>query len=474
MPIYTQEFTDDDIPPQQQQQRERSNSISPTTSMADLCLYSELKHSTGEQSEPLKEPSNEIQQPTPTHHKKVASIDSLAYTISAESDSTLPTQNLKPNHRQVDNTDSLSLTYTNTSSEEDEVFQKVDYLTSSEQDEEEEEDVTTEFDQMMNRGAYLRQLRMLALADEEERRLAAASSISTQHCQSIDCEEEKKEVDSIIEELQEDQIQTLPNNKRLLNYNSYLKHQRYYDDLKHADIHYIDYGNIYNSKGENGGRLVVEQCKSLGKGGLCWDAAYCLAEFVIDREDDWSTQTMQNVESSEGEEERKPKIVDLGAGTGLCGLMLAKATNSHVDITEVPELEELMADNIKRNFGVVESSSPDDEMITGRDGKAKGTISSRVLRWGIEEDYAGAPYDVIVGADIVTSLYDPVALAQTLFDLSHSNTRIYISGKSRLDKPHEIFNSEMNRLFEKVKKVTEVNSKLRSPGVFVICAEGRR
>jgi len=460
MPIYTQ-TNDDDIP---SQQRERSNSISPTTSMADLCLYSELKHST-EQSEPLKEPSNE-----PTHHK-VASIDSLAYTVSAESESTLPAQNLKSYHyhRQIESSDSLSLTYTNTSSEEDEVFQKVDYLSSSERDEEEveKEDVSTnEFDQMMNRGEYLRQLRMLALADEEERRQAAAS---TQICrQSIDCEE-KKEVDSTIieEEVQEDEIQTLPNNKRLLNYNSYLSHQRYYDDLKHADIHYIDYGNIYNSQGENGGRLVVEQRKSLGKGGLCWDAAYCLAEFVINREEEWTVKTL------EGEDVRKPKIVDLGAGTGLCGLMLAKATNSHVEITEVPELEGLMADNVKRNFfGDTDKSSADDEMITGHDGKAKGTISSRVLRWGFEEDYAGAPYDVIVGADIVTSLYDPVALAQTLHDLSHSNTRIYISGKSRLDKPHEIFNTEMNRLFEKVEKVTDVNSKLRSPGV--ICAEGKR
>ena len=461
MPVYTQEYTDGDIP----QQRERSNSISPTTSMADLCLYSTL-HPT-EQSEPLKEPSNE-----PTHHNKVASVDSLAYTISAESDSTLPAQNLN-HHRQVDSTDSLSLTYTNTSSEEDEVL--VDYLSSSEQDceEVEEEDVSTnEFDLMMNRGAYLRQLRMLALADEEERRQATASSASTtQLCQSLDCEEEKKEVDSITEEeLQEDEIQTLPNNKRLLNYNSYLSHQRYYDDLKHADIHYIDYGNIVNSKGENGGRLVIEQRKSLGKGGLCWDAAYCLAEFVINREEEWS-QALQK----EGEEERKPTIVDLGAGTGLCGLMLAKATNSHVEITEVPELEELMADNVKRNFFEEDDKSVvDDEMTTGHDGKAKGTISSRVLRWGVEEDYVGAPYDVIVGADIVTSLYDPVALAQTLYDLSHANTRIYISGKSRLDKPHEIFNFEMNRLFEKVEKVTEINSRLRSPGVFVICAGGRR
>ena len=31
---------------------------------------------------------------------------------------------------------------------------------------------------------------------------------------------------------------------------------------------------------------------------------------------------------------------------------------------------------------------------------------------GVESNYAGAPYDVVVGADVVTSPYNPVALAQ--------------------------------------------------------------
>ncbi len=40
-------------------------------------------------------------------------------------------------------------------------------------------------------------------------------------------------------------------------------------------------------------------------------------------------------------------------------------------------------------------------------------VSCCLLWWGVESNYAGAPYDVVVGADIIVSPYDPVALAQT-------------------------------------------------------------
>ena len=93
----------------------------------------------------------------------------------------------------------------------------------------------------MNRGEFLRQLRLLELADQVERQ-----------------ENEGKVVDEPLQ----DSIDLLPNAKRVLRYDSYLAHQRYYDDLKHVDCHYIDFGNV------GGGRLVMEQEKRLGKGGL--------------------------------------------------------------------------------------------------------------------------------------------------------------------------------------------------------------
>ena len=83
-----------------------------------------------------------------------------------------------------------------------------------------------------------------------------------------------------------------------------------------------------------------------------------------------------------------------------------------------------MRSNVVRNFGgdlsgdvndsnrggnsmAERENDPSDFDSTLRtvDGKAKGTASSRVLRWGVPEDYEGAPYNVIIGADIVASLY---------------------------------------------------------------------
>jgi hypothetical protein len=40
-------------------------------------------------------------------------------------------------------------------------------------------------------------------------------------------------------------------------------------------------------------------------------------------------------------------------------------------------------------------------------------VSCHLLWWGVKSNYAGMPYNVVVGADIVTSPYHPVALTRT-------------------------------------------------------------
>jgi hypothetical protein len=39
-------------------------------------------------------------------------------------------------------------------------------------------------------------------------------------------------------------------------------------------------------------------------------------------------------------------------------------------------------------------------------------VSCCLLWWGVESNYAGVPYDVIVGADVITSPYNPLVLAR--------------------------------------------------------------
>ncbi len=59
-------------------------------------------------------------------------------------------------------------------------------------------------------------------------------------------------------------------------------------------------------------------------------------------------------------------------------------------------------------------------------------VLCQVLRWGIESYYAGAPYDVVVGADVVVVAlpYDLVALARTFHTLSGPWTRVCVSRKA--------------------------------------------
>ena len=388
-----------------------------------------------------------------------------------------------------------------------------EHATQQQHEEEEEEEDITPFEQLMNRGNYLRQLRALELADEMERN-------GTLSLSRDDGEEKKEEMTAaatgLEEKLQEDHVYTITtttcntatnnnnsNKVKVLEYNSYLAHQRYYDDLKHVDITYIDYGyfphnnnnnNNNNNSGEGkkeegGGRVVIEQRKRLGKGGFCWDAAFILGEHVISLEEEWNSSSNS---SNSNKERTSANVLELGAGTGICGIMVGKATNSHVTITDLPELQDLMAENVRRNFGdaddfAAELSDEERKLISHLDGtKSKGTVKSRILRWGNEEDYfleeedqqqqhgGQQVYDVIIGADIVASLYDPIALAQTLHALCGPTTKIYISSKSRLDKPHEEFDTEMTRLFTKVVKKVCPCSRLKTPNVFIIEAEGKR
>jgi hypothetical protein len=80
-------------------------------------------------------------------------------------------------------------------------------------------------------------------------------------------------------------------------------------------------------------------------------------------------------------------------------------------------MQDLMRSNIERNFGT--------SLLSG-----DAIVSCHVLRWGIKSDYAGAPYNVLVGAGVVLLPYDPVALAWRFHILSGPWMRVYILGKA--------------------------------------------
>ncbi len=407
------------------------------------------------------------------------------------------------------------------------------------------------FDEMMLRGDKLRALRQLALADEEERAkqyndesdesthttFMASTALHPQACPiaNIELLEEKihkygssgdltettattsaSDVGVILPKrsslVLEDQIDTLPDSKlSVLRYESYLAHQRYYDDYKHSNCNFIDFPVV-----EEGKRIIVEQQKGLGKGGLVWDAAVVLTDHILAREADWRSKEGNKYDEINS---CSTKIVDLGAGVGIAGLAIAKALpRTEVHITDLPELMPIMTRNVIRNFedNAIVKNSPststegrvytrnergsaasDIPLCTDRGCKdlsqddirslhrasdeeklktmkhSEGKVMAKVLRWGMKEDYGSDPYDVVIGADVVTSLYDPEALAHTIHSLCHEDSRVYMSLKNRLKEVVVQFEEVMHQLFSSVTMVKAI-SRNKNEDIIVMEVFGKR
>jgi hypothetical protein len=161
-----------------------------------------------------------------------------------------------------------------------------------------------------------------------------------------------------------------------------------------------------------------------------------LGDSLINKKDEWFTQYPQ-------------RIVELGSGTGVTGLMIAKAfPNSTVHLTDLPILLPLLEKNTK-----------------GCDNATFG-----VLEWGKP---VNETYDVILGADVVAGIYDSQGLAKTIYDLSHERTRVYLSTRDRLSGLIETFLANLQVYFTNV-ETSQPQSDNQAPNVSIIYVSGKR
>ena len=257
---------------------------------------------------------------------------------------------------------------------------------------------------MMQRGEFLRRLRELERQDEQERGR----------------EEDTQPLDVITD-------------TRTLDYQSYLANQNYYDDYKHVNFHQIDFGMIGNR------RVIIQQSrdKETGKGGLVWDAGFILADHLIQTKELWNPSN------------RPVRMVELGAGTGVTGLLLAAAfPECKVHLTDLSPLMPLLNTNAK--------------------GFENATVGE--LEWGTTTTHE--KYDVVVGSDVVASIYDSSALAKTIYDLANEHSQVYLACRDRLAGSIEQFEMHLTRLFANVRrrKATSTN---RNPDVWILHVSGR-
>ncbi|XP_060125967.1 protein N-lysine methyltransferase METTL21D [Zootoca vivipara] len=142
--------------------------------------------------------------------------------------------------------------------------------------------------------------------------------------------------------------------------------------------------------------LRLGQRSAGGTGCVVWDAALVLARFL----------EKEAEEEAAGLPLRRKAALELGAGTGLVGLMAA-SLGANVTVTDLDEVQDLLKMNIEKNR----------HLITG-------SIQAKVLKWGEEvSDFLPAP-DYILMADCIYYEESLEPLLKTLKDLAGPETTI--------------------------------------------------
>ncbi|XP_078286413.1 EEF1A lysine methyltransferase 3-like [Rhinoraja longicauda] len=108
------------------------------------------------------------------------------------------------------------------------------------------------------------------------------------------------------------------------------------------------------------------------------------------------------------------KIIELGSGTGIVGI-LAVLLGAEVTLTDLPPA----LDQIRLNI--------DNNVPTSLRHRAKVAA----LSWGEDHDRFPSDYDIILGSDIIYSRSRFSVLLQTLVHLSNANTVVFLSSKMR-------------------------------------------
>ena len=352
------------------------------------------------------------------------------------------------------------------------------------------------FDNMLDRGAWLRKLRELELQDEAER--------SAQQAEEGEEDQENKEDNG------NDSDDTLL-------YSKYLASQGYYDDYKHVNYQYINFGSLPNREkqqqssssmmndgkrcdsclsmasletastmtsststmagkrcdsclsmssmvssedypdgsccvvGTNNSNFVLEQDRHVGKGGFVWDAGHILAEHLIHTAQEWNTSMMTSSSGS------TTKVLELGAGTGITGYMIAKSfpTTTQVHLTDLPELLPILHKNRHHT-------------------QTTHNTSAFELQWGASTTSTSPEsYDVIIGADVVAGIYNLPALISTIYDKSHESTMVVLAAKDRITGTCQATIENLRECFHYVDhiKPTEL-ARNKNPDVTIIVAYG--
>ncbi|XP_027028195.1 protein-lysine methyltransferase METTL21D isoform X1 [Tachysurus fulvidraco] len=154
----------------------------------------------------------------------------------------------------------------------------------------------------------------------------------------------------------------------------------------------------------DGSVLKVYQCSTGDVGCVVWDAAIVLSKYL---ETEQFCNFRSGVSTCSSSTWSSKHMIELGAGTGVVGIMAA-SLGANVTVTDLEDLQPLLQLNIQENQELFRA----------------GSITAKVLKWGENvTDFLPHP-DYILMADCIYYEKSVVPLVETLKLLSGPDTCI--------------------------------------------------
>lgn len=205
-----------------------------------------------------------------------------------------------------------------------------------------------------------------------------------------------------------------------------------YDETIIPDFHRLQRKFVF---GNNHHVTIQQNWADGGVAAVVWDAAVVLAEYLVNR-----ASTLLS---------SRQKVIELGAGTGLAGIV-ASQLGADVLLTDRSLALKTLNDNIELNRANV-----------------TGSIVAKELSWGEDLDRYPQPFDILLGADIIYIEETFDQLLTTIMHLSNAQTTILLSCRIRyerdkrfLDKLRQFFRVE--EILYEVKRDVHIYSAIRN------------